>query len=77
MTNQPVGITLPDGHVMRARWLRPDSHQPYKAAVIAIHDIFGYTDDIERIAQRLADNGYPVLVPDLYDLPGSKALCVV
>ena len=77
MTNQPVGIPIPGGHTMRARWLRPDNPHPHKAAVIAIHDIFGYTDDIERIAQRLADNGYPVLVPDLYDLPGSKALCVV
>lgn len=77
MSNQQVGITLPGGHVMRARWLRPASPQPHQAAVIAIHDIFGYTDDIERIAERLAANGYPVLVPDLYDLPGSKALCVV
>lgn len=77
MSNQPVGIPIPGGHTMRARWLRPATANPNKAAVIAIHDIFGYTDDIERIAQRLADNGYPVLVPDLYDLPGSKALCVV
>ncbi|MCK0152115.1 dienelactone hydrolase family protein [Alcanivorax sp. S6407] len=76
-TNQPVGITTPDGHLMRARWVRPVTPNPHKAAVIAIHDIFGYSDDIERIAQRLADNGYPVLVPDLYDLPNSKPLCVV
>ena len=77
MSNQPVGIPIPGGHTMRARWLRPKTANPHKAAVIAIHDIFGYTEDIERIAQRLSDNGYPVLVPDLYDLPGSKTLCVV
>ncbi|MDX1803511.1 MAG: dienelactone hydrolase family protein [Alcanivorax sp.] len=77
MSNTPLGITLPNGHVMRARWLRPATPNPHQAAIIAIHDIFGYGDDIERIGQRLADNGYPVLIPDLYDLPGSKPLCVV
>ncbi|ROT93676.1 dienelactone hydrolase family protein [Marinobacter sp. R17] len=77
MTEQQVAIPLPSGHAMRARWIRPASANPHQAAIIAIHDIFGYTDDIERIGRRLADNGYPVLVPDLYDLPASKPLCVV
>lgn len=70
-------ITLPCGHKMRARWVRPEKPNPHKAGVIVIHDIFGYTDDVERIAKRLAENGYPALVPDLYDLPSSKPLCVV
>lgn len=77
MKNHEISITLPDGHPMRARWLCPDTVNPYRAGVIAVHDVFGYTDDIERIGQRLADNGYPVLIPDLYDRPGSKPLCVV
>lgn len=77
MKEQQISITLPGGHPMRARWLRPDTANPYQAGVIVIHDIFGYTEDIERIGRRLAENGYPVLIPDLYDLPGSKPLCVV
>ncbi|QSP94758.1 dienelactone hydrolase family protein [Marinobacter salinisoli] len=75
--DRQVDIPLPSGHRMRAHWYRPKDANPHRAAVIAIHDIFGYTADIERIGRRLADNGYPVLVPDLYDLPGSKPLCVV
>ncbi|SDW33300.1 dienelactone hydrolase family protein [Marinobacter mobilis] len=77
MIEQQVAIPLPSGHRMRARWLKPETVNPHQAGIIAIHDIFGYTDDIERIGRRLAANGYPVLVPDLYDLPGSKPLCVV
>jgi carboxymethylenebutenolidase len=77
MHNREVGIPLASGHVMRARWILPDAPNDLGAAVIAIHDIFGYGDDIERIARRLAANGYPVLAPDLYDQPGAKALCVV
>lgn len=77
MIEQQVAIPLPSGHRMRARWIRPVSGNPHHAAIIAIHDIFGYTEDIERIGRRLANSGYPVLVPDLYDLPGSKPLCVV
>ncbi|ASK36496.1 dienelactone hydrolase family protein [Alloalcanivorax mobilis] len=77
MNDQEIGITLPSGHVMRARWIVPKTPNGLKAAVIAIHDIFGYGDDIQRIARRLADNGYAVLAPDLYDQPGARALCVV
>ena len=70
-------ITLPDGHRMRALWLRPENPNGLNAAVIVIHDIFGFSDDQARIARRLADNGYPVLAPDLYDRGGARALCVV
>ncbi|MDC0661498.1 dienelactone hydrolase family protein [Marinobacter sp. SS21] len=77
MTEQQIAITLPNGHPMRARWLRPDSPNPHQAGIIAVHDIFGYTEDMARIGQRLVKRGYSVLIPDLYDLPGSKPLCVV
>ncbi|MDO3720591.1 dienelactone hydrolase family protein [Marinobacter sp. chi1] len=75
--DRQVEIPLPSGHRMRAHWFCPKNANPHQAGIIAIHDIFGYTDDIERIGHRLAANGYPVLVPDLYDLPVSKPLCVV
>ena len=70
-------VTLPDGHRMRARWFLPERPNGLNAAVIVIHDIFGFSDDQARIARRLADNGYPVLAPDLYDRAGARSLCVV
>jgi|AntRauTorcE11897_2_1112592.scaffolds.fasta_scaffold08730_6 carboxymethylenebutenolidase len=61
MKEQQISITLPGGHPMRARWLRPDTANPYQAGVIVIHDIFGYTEDIERIGRRLAAGAEPIL----------------
>lgn len=77
MNEREVSVALPGGHTMKAHWVRPEQQNHLDAAVIAIHDIFGYSDDIRRIARRLADNGYPVLAPNLYDRPGARPLCVV
>lgn len=77
MKEREVAIVLPNGDVMRAHWALPDQPNGFDAAIIAIHDIFGYSDDIRRIARRLAAAGYPVLAPNLYDRPGIKPLCVV
>jgi len=77
MSARDTHVTLPNGHRMRARWFLPERPNGLNAAVVVIHDIFGFSDDQARIAQRLADNGYPVLAPDLYDRPGAKSLCVV
>lgn len=77
MKEQAVKVTLPNGDEMEAHWVLPDKPNGLNAAVIAIHDIFGYSDDIKRIARRLAENGYAVLAPNLYDRPGGKPLCVV
>lgn len=72
-----VFIPLTGGGTMRALLIEPEKRNSHKAGVIAIHDIFGYTPDIQRIGERLATEGYPTLVPDLYDQPSSKPLCVV
>lgn len=75
--SEEVAIPLDDGHGMRARLIRPQRDNGLKAGVIVLHDVFGFTDDVLRIGQRLADAGYTALVPDLYDQPGShKPLCV-
>lgn len=42
--------------------------------VIAIHDITGVHQDIIRISQRIADQGYIVATPDLYR--GGKVRCI-
>lgn len=72
-----VFIPVSGGRNMRALLIEPDVPNSNKAGVIAIHDIFGYTPDIQRIGERLAAEGYPTLVPDLYDQSGSKPMCVV
>ena len=72
-----VSIDISSGNSMRALLLEPARPNQLNAGVIAIHDIFGFTPDIRRIGMRLAEAGYPTLVPDLYDGAGSKPLCVV
>ncbi|AFT71603.1 Dienelactone hydrolase family [Alloalcanivorax dieselolei B5] len=77
MNAEAINLSLPDGHPMRARWIVPDRNNGLGAGIIVIHDIFGFTPDLQRIAERLASAGYPVLAPDLYDQAGGKASCVV
>ncbi len=59
-------LALPDGAPPAGGW----------PAVIAIHDIMGFTPDIRRIARRFADSGYAALAPALYDGAGAPPLCV-
>jgi carboxymethylenebutenolidase len=71
--------TIPTpGGAMRGYLARPDGPPPLGGwpAVIAIHDIMGFTPDIRRIARRFADSGYAALAPALYDGAGAPPLCV-
>ena len=72
-------IPLDDGGSMRALLALPDGDPPKAGwpVVIAIHDIFGFSPDIQRIAKRFADAGYAALAPALYDGAGAPLLCVV
>ena len=45
--------------------------------MLVIHDAFGFSDDVRRIARRFAENGYAALAPALYDGAGAPVLCVV
>jgi carboxymethylenebutenolidase len=72
-------VALPGGGTMRA-WLElPDAAPPAGGwpAVVAIHDLLGFTPDIRRIARRFADSGYACLAPALFDGAGAPFLCVV
>ena len=71
-------VTLANGASMRARLCRPDGGAPARGwpAIVAIHDIMGFTPDIQRIARRFADSGYAALAPALYDGAGAPPLCV-
>lgn len=66
------------GGAMRGYLALPDGAPPAGGwpAVIAIHDIMGFTPDIRRIARRFADSGYAALAPALYDGAGAPPLCV-
>jgi carboxymethylenebutenolidase len=78
-TERQESVPLDDGASMRAFLTLPDGTPPEGGwpVVIAIHDIFGFSPDIHRIARRFADSGYAALAPALYDGAGAPFLCVV
>lgn len=53
----------------------PESGGPWPGVVV-VHDAFGLTADIRRIADRFAANGYLALAPALYRR-GNRVGCVV
>ena len=72
-------IPLQDGASMRALLTQPDTERPAAGwpLMLVIHDAFGFSDDIRRIARRFAEQGYAALAPAVYDGAGAPALCVV
>lgn len=54
-------ISIPNHQ--QAYLVRPDNEP--KAAVLVIHEVWGLTDHIKSIADRLAGEGYLALAPDL------------
>ena len=74
----PVDVTFPSasGRPMRAALALP-ARAERRPGVLVVHEIFGLNADIRRITGRVADLGYPALVPDLYDGGGPRALCVL
>lgn len=67
-----VLIATPDGR-MPAVLLTPD-RPDRKAAILLLMEAFGVTSHIRDVAARIANEGYLVLVPDLYyrELPHNK-----
>lgn len=76
VSTRRLSLPLDNGHHMQAQLFRPATRNAHRAAVIVIHDIFGMTPDVERIATRLAEAGYVAITPDLYDNGSAKPLCV-
>ena len=46
-------LALPEGTPLERGW----------SVVLAIHDIFGFSPDVRRIARRFAESGYDTLAP--------------
>jgi carboxymethylenebutenolidase len=62
-------------HALRAFVVKPDAEGPWPGVVV-IHDVFGMTADLKAQAERLADDGYVAVAPDLYSY-GRKLPCLV
>lgn len=59
-----VKITAADGHVVNTFVVYPEVKDS-ATAIIVIHEIFGLTDWIRLVADRLAAEGFVALCPDL------------
>ena len=79
MPTQTVRVPTGDGD-LKASLALPDSSAQSdspRPGVIVLHELFGLNNDIRRIAQRFADNGYVALAPDLYSVgPRRRLLCI-
>lgn len=65
MTKQDLQIKTRDG-TAKAGLFRSAKTSPAKAGVILYQDAFGPRPALDGMAERLADEGYAVLVPDLF-----------
>ena len=65
MTKQDLQIKTNDG-TAKAGLFRPSVVSPAKAGVILYMDAFGPRPALHGMAERLANEGYAVLVPDLF-----------
>ena len=59
-----VKVTAADGRVVNAFIVYPEVKEP-ATAIIVIHEIFGLTDWIRLVADRLAAEGFVAICPDL------------
>ena len=59
-----VKITASDGHEINAFIVFPEVKEP-ATSIIVIHEIFGLTDWIRLVADRLAADGFVAICPDL------------
>lgn len=72
---ESVSLTVGDGQTHQAALARPVSGAAPFPAVVVIHDIYGFSNDLKRHCQRFAEAGYVALGPDLYR--GGRPGCVV
>lgn len=60
-----IGIHQQAGTV-QAYLSMPQKAISFKGGVIVIHELWGLTEQIKRVADRLAEQGFVALAPDLY-----------
>ena len=69
-----AGLPTPDSH-LPGYLAVPTGAGPWPAVVV-LHEVFGLNDDIRRITDRFAANGYLAFAPALFQR-GPKPLCIV
>ena len=71
-----VRFSCDDGHAMPGVLTIPsvDAGRP-RPALLLLYEVFGLVPEMKRVARELADEGYVVLIPDLFDR-GPKPLCI-
>lgn len=62
-TSRVETVTLPDGRAFSAHCAVPDRPGP---GILLFQEIFGVNDNMRGLADRLAREGYVVLVPDVF-----------
>ena len=72
MQSSTIEIRTPDG-VADAYLVRPDGEAPLPGVLLAI-DAFGLRPQIEQMADRIAEQGYVVLAPNLFYRAGRAPL---
>ena len=72
---QDIAVPTPDGASVPAVFVTP-AGAGRAAGVLVIHEAFGVTDDIRRIAARFAAAGFPTLAPDFLAGLGPKPICI-
>jgi carboxymethylenebutenolidase len=79
MPDREVRVPLPENGGMHAFLTLPDGEPPSGGwpGVLVVHDAWGFSSDLKRIARRLAASGYAALAPALYDGAGAPVLCVL
>ena len=77
MKEETVALARVKGRPMQARFFLPEAVTGPCPAVVVIFDIFGMTADLNRIAVRFVDQGYAVIIPDLFDRREPRLSCVV
>lgn len=75
MYREDVTIPTDDKRWMPAYFVRPE-RSGKAPGILLIHEIFGMTPEIRAVADRMAERGYAVLVPDLYHRSPLKVICI-
>jgi carboxymethylenebutenolidase len=66
ISNGRINVVLEDGRRLPAYWSHPDANGKFPAVAV-IHDWWGITTIERRAAHLLAQMGYYVIIPDLFN----------
>ncbi len=61
-----IDVARPDGQSVPAYYVEPEKDAKSAPGIVVIQEWWGLTADMMEIADRYADEGYRVLVPDLF-----------